>query len=77
MEACESALRLKNDLADVHKWYGILVGCRSEFRPLKEKIADGNLFKKHVDIAISLNPNDPTLHNLLGVFAYRVASLKW
>lgn len=43
----------------------------------KEKINDGHLFKKHVDLALSLNPKDPSLHHLLGRFDYEVSSLKW
>lgn len=44
---------------------------------MKEKIHDGHLFKQHVDAAVKLNPMDPTLHHMLGRFAYDVAELKW
>lgn len=77
IEACEAALKMKPDLANVHKWYAILVGERSQFQSTKKKIADGYLFKEHLDLASDLNPADPTLHFLKGRFAYDVSELKW
>ncbi|RZC31810.1 hypothetical protein BDFB_012671, partial [Asbolus verrucosus] len=77
IEACTSALNHKPELADVHKWLAILVGTRTKFQPIKEKILDGHLFKKHVDAAIRLNPGDPTVHHMLGRFEYDLAELKW
>ncbi|KAJ8958419.1 hypothetical protein NQ318_002201 [Aromia moschata] len=77
IEACDAALKLKTDSADIHKWYAILIGSRSDFVPLQEKISDGHLFKKHVDEAIAITPWDPSLHYLLGRFKYEIAGLKW
>lgn len=77
IEACNTALSLKPDLANVHKWLAILVGERTKYEPIKEKILDGYLFKEHVDAAIKLNPLDASLHHMLGRFAYDVAELKW
>uniref|UniRef100_V5I9V0 Regulator of microtubule dynamics protein 1 n=1 Tax=Anoplophora glabripennis TaxID=217634 RepID=V5I9V0_ANOGL len=77
IQACATALDLKSDSAEIHKWYAILIGSRSDFVSLQEKISDGHLFKKHVDEAIALNPQDPALHHMLGRFDYEVAGLKW
>ncbi|KAJ8976753.1 hypothetical protein NQ317_019416 [Molorchus minor] len=77
VEACTLALKLKPDSSEVHKWYAILIGSRSDFVSLQEKISDGHLFKQHVDEAIALNPTDPTLHHMLGRFKYEIAGLKW
>ncbi|XP_018336116.1 regulator of microtubule dynamics protein 1 [Agrilus planipennis] len=77
IEACKSALRISPNNCDIHKWYAILVGSRAEIQPIKERIADGHLFKKHVDKALTLNPKDYMLHHMLGRFAYEIASLKW
>ncbi|XP_068901551.1 regulator of microtubule dynamics protein 1-like isoform X3 [Tenebrio molitor] len=77
IEACTSALKLKPELANVHKWLAILLGSRTKIQPMKEKILDGHLFKEHVDAAIRLNPLDPVLHHMLGRFAYDIAELKW
>ncbi|KAG5899574.1 hypothetical protein JTB14_022904 [Gonioctena quinquepunctata] len=77
IKACSVALELKADSADIHKWYAILVGSRSDFVSLQEKISDGHLFKKHVDAALSFRPSDPSLHHMLGRFDFEVASLKW
>ncbi|CAH1164709.1 unnamed protein product [Phaedon cochleariae] len=77
IDACELALKLKTDCPDIHKWYAILVGSRSEYVSLQDKISDGHLFKKHVDAALALNPSDPSLHHMLGRFDYEIAGLKW
>jgi len=77
VDACTTALNLQPELAEVHKWLAILVGARSELQPMKEKILDGHLFKKHVDAAIKLDPSDSALHHMLGRFAFEIAELKW
>ncbi|KAJ8916674.1 hypothetical protein NQ315_000319 [Exocentrus adspersus] len=77
IEACSMALRLDPGSAEAHKWYAILIGSRSDFVSLQEKISDGHLFKKHVDEALALSPRDPSLHHMLGRFDFEVAGLKW
>lgn len=77
MEATTEALSLNADSSETHKWHAILIGSRSDFQAMKDRISDGHLFKKHVDIAIRLNPKDASLHHMLGRFAYEVAGLKW
>ncbi len=42
------------------------MGSRGEFVGIKEKILDGFEFKKHVDRAAELSPNDHTIQHLLG-----------
>nr|CAH7731261.1 unnamed protein product [Callosobruchus chinensis] len=77
VEALVKALDLKEDDAQIHKWYAVLVGSRSEFLGFQERIDDGHKFKKHVDAAIALSPDDPSLHHMLGRFDFEVAGLKW
>ncbi|XP_044762624.1 regulator of microtubule dynamics protein 1-like [Coccinella septempunctata] len=77
LEACRAALKLDPKLADAHKWMAILVGARSDLQPIKERIKDGQLFKHHVDVAISIDPADSSLHHMVGRFCYEVAGLKW
>ncbi|KAL3270687.1 hypothetical protein HHI36_021215 [Cryptolaemus montrouzieri] len=77
IEACEASIKLDPNQAEAHKWMAILVGSRSGTRPMKERIQDGQLFKKHVDIAISIDPSDASLHHLVGRFCFEVAGLKW
>lgn len=63
--------------SEAHKWYAIAVGVRGEFLGIKEKILDGFEFKKHIDKASQLAPNDHTVQHLLGRFCYEVAELSW
>lgn len=77
LEACRASLKLEPQSADTHKWMAILIGARSDLQPIKERIQDGQLFKHHVDIAISINPADSSLHHMVGRFCYEVAGLKW
>ncbi|XP_066144796.1 regulator of microtubule dynamics protein 1-like isoform X2 [Euwallacea fornicatus] len=77
IDACRAALNLAPYHAEVHKWLAVLIGSRSNLLSLQERINDGHLFKKHVDIAISINPNDSSLHYMLGRFNFEIAGLKW
>lgn len=77
MKACNEALALDQNSSNAHKWYALLIGSRSDYLPLKERIKDGYIFKEHIDKAIDLDPNDSTLYHLLGRFSYEVAGLKW
>lgn len=67
----------QSDSADFHKWYAILIGSHGMFLPTKAKIESGHKFRKHVDRALELSPNDPALYHLLGRFKFEVASLTW
>ncbi|KAL1502724.1 hypothetical protein ABEB36_007828 [Hypothenemus hampei] len=77
IEACKSALNVAPEHAEVHKWYAVLIGSRTNFVPIQEKLNEGRLFKFHVDKAVSINPDDYSLHYMLGRFSYDVAGLKW
>lgn len=48
-------------------------GARGEFLGTSERIASGRVFKKHIDEALAISPNDATLHHLLGRFCYEVS----
>lgn len=63
--------------SEAHKWYAIVIGSRGEYLGIKEKILDGYEFKKHIDRAADLSPQDHTIRHLLGRFCYEVAELSW
>lgn len=77
IDACNTALGLSPELANVHKWLAILLGSRTKYQPLKQKILDGLSLKQHVDAAIRLSPLDEVLHHMLGRFCYDMAELKY
>lgn len=60
-----------------HLWYAVLCGYVSEFEGLQNKINCGHLFKKHLDIAIQLLPEEPVLYYLKGRYCYTVSKLSW
>lgn len=75
IQACERVLDVEH--ADLHKWYALMIGSRTEYLPIKEKLESGHRFEKHVKKALSLRPMDSTLHHLIGRFKYTVSSLTW
>ena len=52
--------------SEAHKWFAIVLGSRGEYLGIKEKILDGFEFKKHIDRASELAPQDHTIRHLLG-----------
>ena len=73
----EKALEIDEFNSEGHKWYAIVIGSRGEYLGIKEKILDGYEFKKHIDRAAELAPQDHTIRHLLGRFCYEVAELSW
>ncbi|XP_016280590.2 regulator of microtubule dynamics protein 2 isoform X1 [Monodelphis domestica] len=60
-----------------HLWYANLCGCVAECGGLQNKIKYGQLFKKHLDRAIELIPDEPFLYYLNGRYCYSVFNLNW
>lgn len=58
----------------IHLRYAIAVGSCGEFVGVKEKIIDGYEFKKHIEIASELAPQDHTIQHLLGRYVQEIAS---
>ena len=75
VQSGERALHINQDISEAHKWYAISLGSRGEFQGVKEKILDGFEFKKHIDRAAVLNPEDHITHHLLGRFCYEVSQV--
>jgi len=62
----ERAIQKDEHSSEAHKWYAIALGSRGEYLGIKEKILDGFEFKKHIDKASELAPQDHTIQHLLG-----------
>ncbi|XP_065189017.1 regulator of microtubule dynamics protein 1-like [Sycon ciliatum] len=71
------ALAVDDKRWQAHQWYAILVGLTSAFESTQAKIANGKIFKEHVDRAIELNSSDYSLYHLLAQWCYAVAGLTW
>lgn len=76
-EYAKKALEIEKQNPEVHKWFAITVGCLGDFVKTQERIMNGYAFKEHVDKAISIKPDDPSLHYMLGRWCYEVAMLSW
>lgn len=61
----------------VHKWYAILLDCKSENEGIKQRIKQLEEVKKHMDLSVTLNPNDSTTLHMLGEWCYQIADMPW
>ncbi|KAL4702946.1 hypothetical protein ACJJTC_008724 [Scirpophaga incertulas] len=61
----------------VHKWYALLLEAKSSYAGIKEKIQQLENIKKHMDLAVTLNPKDATILHMLGEWCYQVSELPW
>uniref|UniRef100_A0A8D2DAC6 Regulator of microtubule dynamics protein 2 n=1 Tax=Sciurus vulgaris TaxID=55149 RepID=A0A8D2DAC6_SCIVU len=59
-----------------HLWYAVLCGQVSEFEGLQNKVNYGHHFE-HLDIAITLIPEEPYLYYLKGRYCYTISKLSW
>ena len=57
--------------------FGVLSILSSFDSGTQERILNGFKFKDHIQYAITLRPDDPTLHYLLGRWCYAVYMLSW
>ena len=55
----------------------VLLDSKSELEGIKERVSQLENVKKHMEQAVSLNPEDPTSHHLLGNFAFGLADMPW
>ncbi|XP_054027569.1 regulator of microtubule dynamics protein 3 [Dryobates pubescens] len=76
-EELEVALQKWDQSAECHQWYAVLCGQLSEHESIQKRIQSGFVFKKHIDKAIELKPEDPKAYYLLGRWCYQVSHLGW
>ncbi|XP_054246301.1 regulator of microtubule dynamics protein 3 [Indicator indicator] len=76
-EELEIALQKWDQSAECHQWYAVLCGQLAEHESIQKRIQTGYVFKKHIDKAIELKPEDPKAYYLLGRWCYQVSHLGW
>ncbi|KAM3967665.1 regulator of microtubule dynamics protein 1 [Aphomia sociella] len=62
---------------EVQKWYALLLDAKSSYEGIKERIKQLENVKKHMDLAVTLNPADATTLHMLGEWCYQVTELPW
>ncbi|KAL0901618.1 hypothetical protein ABMA27_006834 [Loxostege sticticalis] len=61
----------------VQKWYALLLDAKCTYDGIKERIKQLENIKKHMDLAVTLNPNDATTLHMLGEWCFQVSELPW
>lgn len=61
----------------VHKWYALILDAKSHHNGIKERIQQLENVKKHMDLAVTLNPNDATTLHMLGEWCYQITEMPW
>ncbi|KAG6455204.1 hypothetical protein O3G_MSEX009094 [Manduca sexta] len=70
-------LNFHEDNFAVQKWYALLLDSKSSYEGIKERIKQLETVKKHMDLAVTLNPNDATILHMLGEWCYQITELPW
>lgn len=76
-EIISQQLETHPDHYAVHKWYALLLDARSALIGIKEQIKQLETVRKHMDVAVTLNPNDATILYMLGEWCFQIAELPW
>ncbi|XP_072944341.1 regulator of microtubule dynamics protein 1-like isoform X2 [Epargyreus clarus] len=61
----------------VQKWYAIILDAKSTNAGMTEKIEQLGNVRKHMDLAVTLNPDDATTLHMLGEWCYQVTEISW
>ncbi|XP_075971714.1 regulator of microtubule dynamics protein 1-like [Anticarsia gemmatalis] len=61
----------------VHKWYALLLDAKSSLEGIKERIKQLETVKKHMDLAVTLNPSDATILYMLGEWCFQITEMPW
>ncbi len=77
LDYAKQALELDENLAEAHKWYGILIGKVGELEGTKQKILNSYEVKDHTLKAIELDPEDDGNYHVMGRWHYTLADLSW
>ncbi|XP_050666295.1 regulator of microtubule dynamics protein 1-like isoform X2 [Leptidea sinapis] len=65
------------DVFAVQKWYALILDAKSSSEGLKSRIEELENVRKHMELAVSLNPNDATLLHMLGEWCYQITEVPW
>ncbi|RWS30678.1 regulator of microtubule dynamics protein 1-like protein [Leptotrombidium deliense] len=73
----EKSLEINNDCGAAHKWAAILLDAVSSLDGTKSRITQLLNVRKHMEMAITLTPSDPTSYYLLGNWHYSCHQVSW
>ncbi|KAK2706493.1 regulator of microtubule dynamics protein 2-like [Artemia franciscana] len=77
IKAGKSALAIDPNSAEAHKWYAAAVGSKAEYLGFTEKLGNAKEFKKHVEIALEIDPEDYFANFLYGRLLFEFSKLNW
>ncbi|KAI5640510.1 regulator of microtubule dynamics protein 1 [Phthorimaea operculella] len=61
----------------VQKWYALMLDAKSSYDGVSERIKQLENVKKHMDLAVTLNPEDATTLYMLGEWCYQITEMPW
>ncbi|XP_037040821.1 regulator of microtubule dynamics protein 1-like [Bradysia coprophila] len=76
-EWCNKAIEKNPNCFEAHKWMAMILGKVADFVSTKERIEKGKDVKKHLELAIGLQPDEAYLYHVYGRWCFEVAKLSW
>lgn len=73
----KESLELDDQNYAAHKWFAVLLDADSELDGIKQRAANLEKLKFHMEQAVKLNPEDPTSWYMLGQLEFSLADMAW
>ncbi|KAJ2947815.1 hypothetical protein O0L34_g9603 [Tuta absoluta] len=70
-------LQTHDDHYAVQKWYALMLDAKSSHDGVSARIKQLENVKKHMDLAVTLNPEDATTLYMLGEWCYQITEMPW
>ncbi|XP_068626733.1 regulator of microtubule dynamics protein 1-like [Battus philenor] len=76
-EIIENEITKSQENYAVHKWFALILEAKTSYEGYKERIKQLDNIKEHMDMAVTLNPNDATTLHMLGEWCFQLTEMPW